>query len=226
MIGNLHKTMQSTHQDSKHRAFYDGLTLSTQTGFQRCEWASEKPIRHMMDFPKADDSLRSIYQGLGQDIVLYDRTNKRLTDADLANTPDDQLHGFTITYRFQKNGDNGQKIDYAANHKDPQTCAARAAKSIKLRALRFEPDMPLSCYKANKGTTQPNWFHSNIIRALLGSMAMTTYNVPNSGELKERGYIFSSHSIRVGATVMLHVAGAEDSFIQTRLHSKLSTFLI
>jgi hypothetical protein len=97
---------------------------------------SEKPIRHMTDFPKADDSLRSIYQCLGQDIVLYDRTNKRLTDAVLANTPDDQLCGFTIAYRFQKNGDNGQKIDYATNHKDPKTCAARAAKCIKLRALR------------------------------------------------------------------------------------------
>jgi hypothetical protein len=133
-----------------------------------------------------------------------------------------------VTYQFQKNGDNGQKIDYAANHKDPNTCAARAAKRIKLRAIRFglTPDWPLLCYKACQGTKTPNWFHSNIIRALLQSMAMTTYNVPNSAELKERGYIFSSHSIRVGATVMLHVAGAEDSFIQMRLCLKSSTFLI
>jgi hypothetical protein len=134
-----------------------------------------------------------------------------------------------VTYRFQKTGDNGQRIDYAANHKDPETCAARAAKQIKLRAIRFglTPDWPLSCYKAARGTKTPNWFHSNIIRALLQSMAMTTYNVQNSAEeLKERGYIFSSHSIRVGATVMLHVAGAEDSFIQTRFRWKSSTFLI
>jgi hypothetical protein len=92
-------------------------------------------------------------------------------------------------------------------------------------ALGLKPNMPLSCYKANKGTKQPNWFHSNIIRALLQSMAMTTYNVPNSAELKEQGFIFSSHSIHVGATVMLYVAGAEDSFIQTRLCWKSSTFL-
>jgi hypothetical protein len=138
------------------------------------------------------------------------------------------IRGLTITYRFQKNGDNGQKIDYATNHSDPKTCAARAAKRIKLRAPRFglTPTMPLACYKANKGTKKLNWFHSNLIRALLQSMATTTYNVPNAAELKERGYIFSSHSIRVGATVMLHVAGAADSFIQTRLRWKSSTLLI
>jgi hypothetical protein len=133
-----------------------------------------------------------------------------------------------VTYRFKKNGDNGQKIDYAANHKHPKTCAARAAKQIKLRAIRFSltPDWPLPCYKAARGTKTPNWFHSNITCVLLQSMAMTTSNIPNSAELKERGYIFSSHSIRVGAAVMLHVAGAEDSFSQTRLRWKSSTFLI
>jgi hypothetical protein len=86
--------------------------------------------------------------------------------------------------------------------------------------------MHLSCYKADKGTMKPNWFHWNLIQALLQSMAMSTYNVPNAAELKERGYIFSSPSLQVGATVMIHVAGAADSFIQTRLCWKSSTFLI
>jgi hypothetical protein len=220
--------VQGTDQDSKHRAFYDWLIIGAQTGFRRCELASERPIKNLSDFPKAEDPLRSIYQCLGKDIVLYDQTNRRIPNNELVNTPDEHLRGFTVTYRFQKNGDNGQKIDYAANHKDPKTCAARAAKRIKLRAIRFglTPDWPLSCYKAARGTKTPNWFHSTIIRALLQSMAMTTYNVPNSAELKERGYLFSSHSIRVCATVMLHLAGAEDSFIQTRLRWKSSMFLI
>jgi hypothetical protein len=182
MIQDLHKTMQGTHQDYKHRAFYDWPIIGAQTGFRGCEWASKRPIKHLANFPKAEDPLRSIYQCLGKDIVLYDHNNRHIPDNELVTTPDNQLCGFTVTYRFQKNGDNRQKIDYVANQKYPKTCAARAAKRIKLRALRFglTPDWPLLCYKAARGTKTPNWFHSTIIRTLLQSMAMTTYNVSNS----------------------------------------------
>jgi hypothetical protein len=161
---------------------------------------------HMAElFPKADDPLKSIYQCLGQDLVLYDHNNRRIPDNQLANTPDDHLRGLTVTCRLKKNGDNGQKIDHATNYKDPKTSVpARVAKRIKLHALRFAlmPDMPLSCYKENHGTKQPNWFHSNTIRALLQSMAMTTCNMPKAAELKERGCIYSSHSIRTTACFM------------------------
>jgi hypothetical protein len=165
MIQDLHKTMQGTHQDSKHHAFYDWLIIGAQTGFCRCEWASKRPIKHLADFPKAKDPLRSIYQCLGKDIILYNQNNHRIPNTELVTTPDNQLRGFTVTYRFQKNGDNGQKIDYAANHKDPKTCAAQTAKCIKLRALRFSltPNWPLLCYTAARGTKTPNWFHSTII---------------------------------------------------------------
>jgi hypothetical protein len=131
MISDLHNTMKKTHQDSKHQAFYDWLILGAQTGFRRCEWAAKKPIKHLNNFPKADNLLKSIYQCLGKDIILYDNDNRLIRDNELAQTPDHQLRGLTITYRFQKNGDNGQKIDYAANHSDLKTCGARAAKHIK-----------------------------------------------------------------------------------------------
>jgi hypothetical protein len=62
--------MQGTHQDSKHHAIYDWLIIGAQTGFHRCEWASERPIKLLANFLKAEDPLRSIYQYLGKDIVL------------------------------------------------------------------------------------------------------------------------------------------------------------
>jgi hypothetical protein len=91
MIRDLHTTMKATHQDSKHQAFYDWLIFGAQTGFRRCEWASDKPITNLADFPKADDPLKSIYQCLGQDIVLYDSDNRLISDNELAQTPDHQL---------------------------------------------------------------------------------------------------------------------------------------
>jgi hypothetical protein len=57
------------------------------------------------------------------------------------------------------------------------------------------------------------------------TMAKAMCNVPTLAELMEQGCTFSSHSIRVGATVMLRIADAEDSFMQTRLRWKSSTFL-
>jgi hypothetical protein len=76
MISDLHTTIKKTHHDSKHQAFYDWLILGTQTGFRRCKWASEKSITNLDDFPKADDPLKSIYQCLGKDIVLYNNDNQ------------------------------------------------------------------------------------------------------------------------------------------------------
>jgi hypothetical protein len=83
MIQDLHKTMQGTHQDSKHRAFYDWLIICAQTGFRRSEWVSERSIKNLNDFPKAKDPLRSIYECLSKDIVLYDQTNSRIPNNEL-----------------------------------------------------------------------------------------------------------------------------------------------
>jgi hypothetical protein len=102
MISDLHTTMKKTHQDSKHQAFYDWLILGAQTGFRRCEWASENPITSLDDFPKADDPLKSIYQCLGKDIILYNNDNQIIRDNELAQTPDHQLRGLTLKYCFQK----------------------------------------------------------------------------------------------------------------------------
>jgi hypothetical protein len=88
MISDLHTTMKKTHQDSKHQAFYDWLILGAQTGFRRCEWASEKPITNLDDFPKADDQLKYVYQCLGKDMVLYNNDNQITRDNELAQTPD------------------------------------------------------------------------------------------------------------------------------------------
>ena len=226
MLRTAKRRAANTHADSKQHAFYDWLVVGMSTAYRRCEWASENKITTRADFPRAANPQRDIYQCLGADIRIYDNNDQERLEFE--NGADANLQKTRVRWRFQKNSDNNQVIDFAANHTDPDLCITRAAKRIKRRAKRFAltDQDPLSCYRACTNSRQPSWFTSDVIRAELRAIAMATYNYPNAAELRRHGYVFSSHSIRVGATVAMHTAGAADSLIKTRLRWKSDTFLM
>ena len=127
--------------------------------------------------------------------------------------------------RFQKNGDNGQELTEAANHTDPQLFCVRTAQRVKQRAARLglEGQDPASAYRANKGSRKASFFHSGMIKTLLRNMAKRTYH---SADLGADNLLFTGHSFRVGAAVLLHAGGADGKDIQTRLRWKSDTFLM
>eukprot|EP00957_Ditylum_brightwellii_P042891 3247012-Ditylum_brightwellii.AAC.1 len=56
--------------------------------------------------------------------------------------------------------------------------------------------------------------------SILQSVAKSLYNLTNLEDTRR----FSSHSIRVGACVLLHSLGKDGEFIKLRLHWKSETF--
>jgi hypothetical protein len=57
-----------------------------------------------------------------------------------------------ITWRIQKNRQNGQKIKLSADTKNPALCPVRGVIRMVMRATRLEqPDnMPVACYRTKK----------------------------------------------------------------------------
>jgi integrase len=223
MVRDLLAFCKDFPPDSKEKAFADWCIIGLHMGYRRCEWAAEKAPKHSRDFPRADDPAKSIYQVLLDDIRLIGTGGERIA-AELAY-PASRLQAVKIRVRFQKNGDNGQELTEAANHLDPQLCCARAAQRVKQRAARLglEGQDPASAYRANKGSKKASFFHSGLIKTLLRNMAKRTYH---SVDLGADNLLFTGHSFRVGAAVLLHAGGADGKDIQTRLRWKSDTFLM
>jgi hypothetical protein len=215
--------MISLHTDSKEKAFADWCIIGLHVGYRRCEWAVEKAPKHQTDFPRADDPAKSISQVLLDDIRLIGTGGERVY-AEI-DYPASRLQAVKICVHFQKNGGNRQILTKAANHKDPQLCCVRAAQQVKQRAARLglEGQDPALAYPANKGSKKASFFHSRLIKTLLRNMANITYNSVDS---VADNLLFTGHSFRAGAAVLLHAGGAEVKDIQTRLRWKLDTFLM
>lgn len=227
MIVTLHRTVENQpNPDGKHQAFLDWLILGVHTGYRRCEWAAPKAVRTPSDFPTVPIAGKPIYQCIGTDFQLYDQQGQLVPPS--RTVADSNLRSVTITIRWQKNKNHGEKLSFAANHLDPRFCPVRAIRRIQLRARRLGvPDHhPPSCFLAHRKSKQPTWFHSTLIKNLLQAVAMKTYHLSSTAELKANGLIYSSHSIRVGATVILHSAGASEPELKMRIRWKSDSFLM
>ncbi len=129
--------------------------------------------------------------------------------------------GFSITWRYQKNNQNGEKIIFQATPRCPARCPYLAIKRILARAssLRHNPAHPLAIFAtASKGTC---YITDKNISLWLQQAAKITFGLSNPDDLAN----WTSHSVRVGACVALHEAGADPMTIKNRLRWRSDTFL-
>ena len=115
------------------------------------------------------------------------------------------VHTIDVTWRFQKNGENGEKKTFVHAFDNPSLCAVSTLLRIAQhrRALNLSEDHPLVVYTSDStisGNVQLIWESS--INAALQSTAGAVYNITKEEELAH----FTSHSIRVSACVALHAA--------------------
>ena len=62
----------------------------------------------------------------------------------------------TVTWRFQKNNNNGQKLTFTSKDTQKERCPVRAELQIRARAQRYNiaPNYPLSIYRNVRGQIQ------------------------------------------------------------------------
>ena len=195
-------------------AMSDWLSLGIHTGARRIEWAQtsssvSKIERDISGLPRAF---------IMQDFKFYGPRRRQLSLS--PSTVLDKAASVDITWRTQKNGDNGQYIMYTVNNSDYDLCPVRSALRMRRRAqlLGVPAQFPLAVYR--QGSNNMALIHSDHIRSTLQSLARHCYDITDKDDLSR----YTSHSIRVGACVALHIANKSTDFIQAALRWRSDAF--
>ena len=143
-----------------------------------------------------------------------DPTNSLVHRANLPNL-------LTIQWRFQKNGQNGEKISYADNSSRPEMSVVRAAIRIVQRAARLNLDMasPFAVYGRKEKAY--HILHTDVERNMC-KVAVAVYGITDKGRLQR----FSCHSVQAAACALLHTSGAPENKIKNRLRWISSSFMM
>ncbi len=118
-----------------------------------------------------------------------------------------------VTYRIQKNRQNGQSITLVADNIHPDICPVQAAYRIFLQAKQLgqSDSQPMAVFVNKSNATK--YLTGNKILDVLRSIARAVHLDLTEDELKK----FSSHLGRVWALVLLDEAGMTPDFMKSRL---------
>ncbi len=148
---------------------------------------------------------------IANDFTFYNEEKRVVKD--LNEDSLQQARFVKITWRIQKNRQNGQPITLAAEIDWPKICPVCSAMRLVLRAkwLNQPDDMPVGVYKTKKGKVI--YLTGNKIAELLQKAVKEVRPDTTSDELKQ----YSAHSLRVWACVLLDKAGKLPDYIKKRL---------
>ena len=213
------KSFSTNINDNLYSAIGDWLILGLQSGFRRKEWAQDKT--HLSKFKDIQRNVdKSPAAFILEDFEFRGTNNRRLDNKNSKAISRATI--VNVKWRYQKNNDNGQIISYTEDKNDPNFCYVKAAKRIRTRALKHkvQTNMPVAifCDKTKKNKAiYINDFHINTV---LREAAKHVYNISKKDELDK----FTSHSIRVGACVLLHSQNITTEDIKFRLRWRSDSF--
>jgi hypothetical protein len=206
--------------DSALASITDWIILGRYTGARASEWCQTTQSNYAVisEWPGSPSLAFT-----RDDFTFLGQRERRLTDKDLLHLTITHIYHVRMEWRKQKNKDNGQKIDFARDDSHPDYCAVRAALRIYLRSIRLGrgPREPLGVFQNPKG--QAKFITATMTASHLRTSASLVLNIKKEDPSLK---LWSTHSIRVTAANLLHRANLSDSYIQTRLRWKSSSFLM
>ena len=216
MIQHWHASTKDSPPDSFQSALLDWSVLGILAGFRKSEWIQDTfEYRKNSDFKRNVDSTVSAFIASDFQLSSVPKSTKVKT---LSTDIPSQLK---IRWRFQKNNQNGQIITFTRNDNNPVFCPVRAAMRILKRAKRLQVplDHPLAVFAS--ATDTPIFIHHSLVEKEFRTAATSVYDIRNPSTLK----LFSCHSLRVGAAVLLHANQADPLYIQFRLRWRSTSFI-
>ena len=196
--------------DSVESVIFDWITLGRVAGFRVAEYA--QTTQDKVDEYEYASGNRVIKAFIPLDWNFYDKKGRLITVHSLDGSADPPAK-IKLTFRIQKNRQNGQSITFVADNRHPDICPVRAAYRIFLRAKRLgqSDNQPMGVFTNHHGITK--YLTANKIAEVLQSFAKTCHPDLTRDEIMR----FTSHSIRVWAVVLLDEAGMNADFIKSRL---------
>ena len=213
------KNSNGANPHNLYTALGDWLILGHQSGFRRREWAQDRTyLKKHKDVQRNIDGSPAAF--VMNDWEFRSKDNKRLNHS--SDRQISHANMINVKWRFQKNNDNGQIISYVEDNKNPVFCYVRAAKRIRARAITLQHphDKPLAIFRDNKKTHNIIYIDDIHIKNVLQEAAKSVYNISKKEDLQR----FSSHSIRVGACVLLHSQNISTEDIKFRLRWRSDAF--
>ena len=201
---------KSEDKDSIESVVADWFTLIRITGLRCAEYAQKTQSK--VDEHEYPSGRRVIKAFIATDWKFFDKDGKTINVHPLG----EDVHTFPsklrVTYRIQKNRQNGQSITLVADNVHPDICPVRAAYRIFLQSKRLgqSDSQPMAVFVNKNGT---KYLTGNKIADVLRLVAKAVHPDLTEEELKK----FSSHSGRVWALVLLDEAGMNPDFMKSRL---------
>ena len=157
-----------------------------------------------------------IYACCIEDFVFKRANGTTLTDPTKANPA--TVACCWVRWRFQKNLQHGQWIEFAVSPLTPTWCFVRAGLRVYNRFVELcnKPHTPVALYRRNLGSKKPTWLVKKSIESKLKFAAWKVFYPEEkliSGSLAK----ITLHSIRIMAAILLFEAKATDLVVMGRL---------
>jgi hypothetical protein len=149
--------------------------------------------------------------GSTNDFIFFDA--KKHIIKDLTAESIKSVAAVKITWRFQKNRQNGQSITLTTDKNFRDLCPVLSAAQMVIHARHpHQPDdMPLAIYKTKKGLSL--YLTGGKIAEILRCSVKQIRPDTSPEDIKK----YSAHSLRVWACVLLNKAGKSPNYIKKRL---------
>jgi hypothetical protein len=200
---------------------FDFFTCGLFAGFRQSEWCQD--AKHHPDTPDLNKYNQTAAFTL-PDITFFGLGDRRITLYEALAIPNIPLSATEICWRTQKNNQNGEKKRFATNTLNTHICFTSASRRICQRFIRLrgsaDTSTPLSVYKSATTKGDLRLVTANDVSQCMRYLAQAVYNV-SGPELQ----LFSAHSLRVGACVILHAQGFNEIQIQFILRWRSLAFM-
>ena len=212
----------------KVAALADWGEVNMYVGARKTEWAQNEAYR-------ADPTKYERRTGLEEarafnlgDFDFFDSHQRPMTLANAVAAPH-RVHFINLTFRWQKNNQHGEKKKYARNleSNDGLCCVSAFLRIIDRFITLFginDLSTPVACY-LDAQTGRPKLITTKVIEEHLRHLASVVYNLdPKNPTHEEILKKWTSHSYRIGATVILHELGYDFVTIQFLLRWRSDSF--
>ena len=224
MVATLRQHASTSDPDSLHSACLNWFVCGLHAGFRMSEWgqSTQTDIEH----PQCDAKGIPLAFRL-QDIELRLVNNRRTTLVNALSLKPHQVERVRLTFTHQKNGELGEVRSFTANPTNPHLCFVRNFLAVIhhfLRIVGWRFDIPISVFRPLTG--EPLSVTGHNVAHVMQETAAITYSLdPNIKSHAIELARWTSHSIRVGACVILHSEGFTTIQIQFLLRWRSDAFM-
>jgi hypothetical protein len=224
MTYNLHPF----HRDVQ---LYHWFVVGLSIGPRRVEWAQNALTKSGrapdLTAPELDDRDGLPRAFMLQDIKCATITHRRIPLTAAVFECPELIDSITFTWRHQKNGENGEEktITRSSATIASRHCRVRSMLEIlrcRMTLAPLDAMVPLAVFQTEASTVA--YLTNYDITGMLRSLAAEVYNLDPVKD-KKALQRWSSHSLRVGACVLLHMMGFSAVDIKFILRWKSDAFL-